>query len=137
MEKKSHIQRKKTTSKLKKKNTKLKSISPKKRCVVAPKRANVSSVIDTERQQYTFTLTKSDVLAVYDEAGGAIEVILPGFIDYFDETKPANWENIARELLIGVLIHEDIHRGISDTDIKTTMFQDHDIMYELFRPDKS
>ncbi len=90
-----------------------------------------------ETQQYTFTAQKGDHLASFDEAGGAIEVFLPEFVDYFEHTVPGNWSEIVREFIIGVLIHEDIHVAISNSNENWTVHQEHQCMEELFHPCKT
>lgn len=124
----------KKSKQLKKEASKSKRKSQKKRNVHALKRVSTKTVQSTDRQQYIFQMAKGDNLAEYDEAGGAQLYNLPEFVDYFDELKPGNWEELTRQLTIGIFIHEDMHRGITDSDIKTTVEQDHSIFDTMLRP---
>ena len=126
MTQKSSNQSRKPASKSKK--------SRKRKNVHALKRVNTSIVQPIDRQQYIFQMAKGDNLAEYDEAGGAQMYNLPEFVDYFDELKPGNWEELTRQLTIGVFIHEDLHRCVSDSDVKTTTEQDHNIFDTMLRP---
>lgn len=124
-------------SKLKKKSQ-LKSKKPQKgrKSVAARKSRSVSNAKSTEAQQYIFTPNSNDYLAAFDSSGGAIEIVLSGFVDYFNETTPGNWENIVFELLIGVLIHEDIHVAISNSGENWSLEAEHELMNSLFNPVK-
>ena len=128
-------QKRSTSLNLRSKNPKSRSKNLKN--APARKKVNTSTAQPTDNQQYIFTMEKGDNIAHYDEVGGAIELFLPEFVDYFEDTKPDNWIELTRQFVIGVLIHEDIHKCISDTGTTTSSEHDHHIMDSLFRPDKS
>lgn len=127
---------KKKSNLVKKSPSELKKPKRSKKNAAAHKSRSASNVKDTEAQQYIFTLERNDYLAAFDAAGGAIEIVLPCFTEYFDETTPGNWENIVFELLIGVLIHEDIHVAISNSGEEWSLESEHLLMESLFNPVK-
>jgi hypothetical protein len=125
-------------SKKMKSNTILSLKNRKKKTIqVAHAHKNLETQIaqNMDSQQYTFSIEKGDALAIFDAAGGAQQFFLPEFVDYFEQTVPGNWENIVIELFIGVLIHEDVHRCISESGIESqNEYLEHQIMEKIFRP---
>ena len=104
--------------------------------VSAPVNTGTDSAQNTETTNYTFLFKGSgdeNCYAQYDHAGDSIVLYMNEFTTHVKDLNVPNHEDILISLLVGVLIHEDMHRGIVNSDVDHhNVDEEHGVIESMF-----